>query len=361
MINITFLVSNIYKCGGVQRVVSLIANKLQETNRYKVSIVSMFKTDCRPFFELNENIIVENIFNEQFSLKKEYFRAIKGLSRYIKQNKIDILIFSGMGYGSIVKIAALNKPNMKIIAWEHQCFFFGKKMGLEWLGKRIAAIFMDAIVVLTKEDYRYYNSNLRKIKRIEQIYNPISEVSQKYQYNIDSKYIISCGSIVAQKGFDYAVEVAEIIFSEYPDWQWHIYGEGSDKRMIEQKIIEKGLQKNLILKGYSTNIEEEYKKYSIYVMTSRHEGFPMVLLEAKINRLPIVSFDCKCGPSELVLDGINGFLIREFNTHEMANKIITLIKNKEKRILFSNNCALEIENLSIENVLKKWEELLYSI
>lgn len=361
MTKVTFLVTNIYKCGGVQRVVSTIANKLSCLDKYEISIISVFKTDNKPYFSLNRNIIIRNLYNDPFSIKKGFIRILKRLRITLKAYEDEVLIFSGMGYGSLIKFATIGMKRIKIIGWEHQSFSFGKILGLEWIGKRIAAKYMDAIVVLTKYDYLSYMEGIKKIKCIKQIYNPIREENKELSYNISSKYIISCGALVSQKGFDIAVDVAKNVFERYPDWQWHIYGDGDQREIIENKIYENNLQNNFILKGYCKDINNKYGSYSMYVMTSRHEGFPMVLLEAKANKLPIVSFDCKCGPNEIINNDINGYLITCFDYDDMSKKIIDLIENKEKRNEFSINSSIGLEDLQIEKIINEWDKLISSI
>ena len=360
MTKVTFLVTNIYKCGGVQRVVSIIANRLSSLNKYQISIISVFKTDNQPYFDLNDRIIVKNLYSEPFDVRKGFIKILKKLRRIINNDEIDVLIFSGMGYGSIVKLATLGNKNIKVIGWEHQSFSFGKKFGLEWIGKRLAAKYMDAIVVLTKDDYLSYKLGIKKINNIKQIYNPINGEVLAAGYNSYSKCIISCGSLVPQKGFDMAVDIAKKVFEKYPDWQWHNYGDGEDREIIESKILKNNLQDNFILKGYCENINDKYKDYSMYVMTSRHEGFPMVLIEAKANKLPIVSFDCKCGPNEIVNNNINGYLVSCFDNDEMSNKIIKLIENEEKRKTFSLNSSIGLEKLQIEKIIIEWDKLICS-
>lgn len=361
MTKVTFLVTNIYKCGGVQRVVSTIANKLSCLSKYEISIISVFKTDNKPYFYLNDNITIRNLYNEPFSIRRGFIRILKKLRRTLNIYEDDVLIFSGMGYGSIIKLATIGIKKIKIIGWEHQSFSFGKILGLEWIGKRIAAKYMNAIVVLTKYDYLSYREGIKKIKCIKQIYNPISDDNKGLNYNTSSKYIISCGSLVSQKGFDIAVDVAKNVFEKYPDWQWHIYGDGDQRGIIENKIYENNLQNNLILKGYCKNINDKYGSYSMYVMTSRHEGFPMVLLEAKANKLPIVSFDCKCGPNEIVNNNINGYLVSCFDYEEMSKRIIDLIEDKEKRNEFSINSSIGLKNLKVEKIVSEWDKLISSI
>lgn len=111
------------------------------------------------------------------------------------------------------------------------------------------------------------------------------------------------------KGFEYLIEVSKLVFARYPDWQWHIYGDGEIeyKNKIIDLIQQNNLQKHIILQGNRSDIYDLYQNYSFYVMTSRYEGLPMVLLEAKAKKLPIVSFDINSGPSDIIRDGIDGF------------------------------------------------------
>ena len=360
MKKITFFVEDIFKCGGVQRVVSIISNKLYKLG-YEISIILLFKTNENPFFTLESNIKVYNLFEESFDLRINYIKIIRKINKFIKNYNTDIFINAGVGYTLLTYPALKKRKEIKSISWEHQNFYFGKKFGMEWIGKRIAANKLDGIIVLTKYDLNSYNNNIKKIKNIWQIYNPIDNVIYNSNYNPDTKKIISCGSLSLQKGFDFLVEVARIVFEKYPDWQWHIWGDGIERRLIENKIKEYNLSNNLILKGYSKNVYEKYKDYSIYCMTSRHEGFPMVLLEAQGNGLPIISFDCKCGPREIVDDNENGYLINCFDIKDMAYKICDLISNREKRIEFSGKMFSKVNTFDIDTVIEKWIKLIESI
>ena len=110
--------------------------------------------------------------------------------------------------------------------------------------------------------------------------------------------------------------------------------------------------------GTSNNMNEVYKQHSIYVMTSRYEGFAMVNIEAHYAHLPIVSFNCNCGPDEIIQDGVNGYLINCFDIEEMANKIVYLIEHENARNEMSNKTMLDKEKLKLDNIMKKWEGIL---
>ena len=124
-------------------------------------------------------------------------------------------------------------------------------------------------------------------------------------------------------------------------WILEIYGEGSLRKELQDKIDSLNLTDTLVLKDNEKNIQSKYLEGSIYVMSSRYEGMPMVLLEAMSYGLPLVSFDCPCGPKDIIKDGKNGFLIKFGNTNEMAEKINYLIENENERIKMgkkSKNC-----------------------
>ena len=196
---------------------------------------------------------------------------------------------------------------------------------------------------------------------IYQIYNPMVTNKAYKNYNLDSKLIISAGRLSKEKGFDYLVETAKLVLTKHQDWTWKILGDGEEREFIEKKIIEYGLKDRLILEGNVTNIEEYYRNAAMYVMTSRHEGFGLVLTEAKANQIPCVSFDCDMGPREIILDSINGYLIKCFEIKEMADKISWLIENDSIRLEFSNKALVDTEKYQLEVVIAKWINLFEGI
>lgn len=181
-----------------------------------------------------------------------------------------------------------------------------------------------------------------------------------YHYNSQSKKIITVGRIDYAKGYEILIKVAQIVLKNNPDWQWHIYGEGDIEysRYIQNLIDESSLKNKVILKGTRKNIYNIYPEYALQVVTSRYEGFSMVLLEGKANSLPAISFDIYSGPSDLIMNGINGYLIPPGDINEMANKINELIKNEQKRIDFSQHARDNIDKFIKNNVILKWVALL---
>jgi glycosyltransferase involved in cell wall biosynthesis len=346
---------NAFQFGGIERVVSLLTNELINTEKYEIEIISLFKTNKSPFFSLDERIRVSNIFEKPFDLRKNFVKAVRGSRKFAKNNKFDVLITAGMGY---VPFTWLAFRNTRHISWEHSNISIGNKFGITWLGRQIAYRYMNDIVVLTKRDLNNYKKQFPKVKNIKQIYNPAEYEISKSDYNVESKKILSCGRLAHQKGFDILIDVAKKVLYENPDWQWDIYGDGEDRPALEKKISDNKLEDKVVLKGSVKSMRGIYERYSLFVLTSRYEGFGLVITEAQSYKLPVVSFNCNCGPDELIEHNVNGYLIDNFDLNEMARKISDLIKDKEKRMMFSSETSLKKDKLKIEVFKNKWENLI---
>ena len=153
------------------------------------------------------------------------------------------------------------------------------------------------------------------------------------------------------------IGVAQEMLKTSSDWQWDIYGDGSLKNEIENQIRNAGLENNVFLKGRVNNIHEIYNDYSMFVMTSYYEGLPLVLLEAQSAKLPIVSFDCPTGPSDIIVDGINGELIPTYDIKMMADRLLLLLSDENKLGEYSNKSSINLHKFSKDTVLREWLEL----
>ena len=193
------------------------------------------------------------------------------------------------------------------------------------------------------------------------IYNNIDDrLLTDSKYDCESKKIITVGRIDIQKGLEYLLQIAKKVLDSHPDWQWDVYGDGDEpyKSAIIEQSKELGLEGRLNFMGNRDNIYELYSNYSLYVMTSRFEGLPMVLLEAKCKELPIVSFDINSGPSDIVLEEVNGYLVEPFDVDAMVEKINFLIEHPEVRAGFSAHAYDNIDSFRKEAVMENWKSLI---
>ena len=213
----------------------------------------------------------------------------------------------------------------------------------------------DAIVSLTEKDAEFFRTH--NYSRVYAIHNPMPEKKREIPA-IRKKQIVTVGNVNRGKGMDLLAEVAQRVLEKNPDWKWIVAGTGEMSGFLEAFIEEDGLQEGLILAGRVEDVDTLLAESSIFVLTSRSEGLPMCLLEAKVYRVPIVSFDIEMGPDEIITDGVNGYLIRPFDTEEMAEKLQMLMEDEKRRQQFSAQVSLGDEKFRIGTIIQQWNQIL---
>ncbi len=356
---ICLVLKKINKGGGIPRVVTYLANVLSEKHNVTILSFEGGGETRKLIYNLDTKVECTFLFDQVNNYKKSFLKINRAVEKYFNNNTYDTVIISGMDYIPFFVLYLLKFPKSKFIAWEHSNYSIGKVFGLKWIGRKIALKRFDKIVVLTKQDKKLYEKNESNIRKLEQIYNPDFLENCDWSYNSESKKIISCGALTYQKGFDIALDAAKIVFEKISDWKWEIWGDGEDYNFLNNKIKELGIEKNVELKGFSNNIINQYKDYAFFALTSRYEGFCMVILEAMKCGLPIVSFDINCGPSEIIKG--NGFLVPAYDIEKMAESIIKLINDKDARCEYSEQSRKIIKDFGKENFIVAWERIIEDI
>lgn len=355
---IGFLLGNLQGNGGIARVVSIIANELCADN--DIFIISFCPAIEPAGYTYNVKIHCVRLYDNRISMTNAILRchAVSKVREYLKKKQIDILLACGELYFPLA-ILATNKTHAKCFCWEHSDPAGTNDHRFQMLSRRFAVRAADKIIVLTKAAQCYYEKELKCNKRkITQLYNPVGKkVAQSEGYDSTSRVILSVGRLTYQKNFQLLVKIASIILTKYPDWKWEICGEGEERKELEKLIADNRLEGKLILRGQVKNIYSEYKKYSFMVMTSRYEGFPMTLIEAEANRLPLIAFDIPTGPNEIIEDGVNGYLIRNNNIDSMIAKIIELIENESLREKMAESGYKKANEFQIDKILKQWRRI----
>lgn len=363
MKNICFIAPDFSVFGGAEKVLYTMALDLCEN--YNVYIVSIWSASNKTIGPLPDNInyfvLQDGPIRRKVTL---YPKKIWELIRYINKSKINVVFLMG-SYPAVFVSSLKPFTKAKYVFCDHSSLMS------QWDIKRIrnarkhASKWADKTIVLTKKSLADYKEKFGiKDSKIDYIYNYIDEAVFKHssdKYATDSKKIVTAGRFGPEKGFDMLVDVAAMVFKRHPDWVWDLFGDGEELEKIKDLISKKNLKNNLILKGRTENMYDKYKDYSMYVLTSYREGLPLVLLEAKANRLPIVSFNVITGPSEIVQDNIDGFLIDCYDKEQMADKICTLIENKDLREQFSCRSYDNLDVFKKENILNKWTCLIDSL
>lgn len=357
MKKICFLSGDMSRTGGTERVTAMIANELSKKPHYKIHVLSVTNEQMSSFFELETTVYHDAVLRQStVNLKRDYFKVVSGIRQYIKKHEIDILIEVDV-ICNLYTIPATRFTKTRIISWEHFNYYSNNGSKLRDVSRKLTKYFSNHIITLTEQDRQNYSQSLNVSDKVTCIYNPIQLVEAQ-PYNTDTKQILSVGRLTYQKGFDLLCEVAKDVLPKHPDWTWVIIGEGEDRAMLEQKIKEYHLENRLILKGNQKEMEPYYRNSSLYVMTSRYEGLPMTLLEAKSYQLPIVSFDCQTGPRDLILNEQNGYLVEDNNIPLMIEKLNKLLSNASLRKEFSSRTLVDIEKFGIDEIISKWISLL---
>lgn len=359
MKKIALLVYDISKIGGAERVSSVIANEL--VNYYDVQIISMVhRFDDIPY-QLDNRIKCTFISGSvNYRLRELVSHSRKKLRKILRSEKIDVMMSMGCYSGFVGAVDAFGLKT-KVIFCDHSAIASQLDDKTITLARRISCKLSTHTVVLTLKSYNDYIKMFKVPKRkISQIYNWIDEHVYEYTKPYDNKTnkIITVNRIAEEKGMDLLLEVAKKLKSINNNWTWDIYGDGPDFEKIKRLIKEYGLEKKVFLKGQENEIYKKYSLYSLFVLTSYREGLPLVLLESKANNIPSISFDVETGPSEIIEDSVNGYLIKPFDVDDMVSKINELLNNQNKLLEFSKNCKKDIDKFSKDTILKEWKELI---
>lgn len=354
---IAYVIECMCNSGGMERVLSVSANIL--CREVDISIITIYQRNRPYYFPLNDCIScydlgVEDVSNSKFLKHK--------LSEFLTNYQFDIVI--SMGGIDMYALHSIKDGSKKIV-WFHFAIDIAKTT---WAGpnpsiigkikaqlltwKRIYhAQQYDKIIVISKADLNAWNKYTDKASLI---YNPIT-IESPDNSELNEKAVISVGRLDYQKGFDFLINAWKTVSEKHPDWKLDIYGEGPLKEQLQEQINNLQLSSSVTLCGRTPNITEKYAQHSIYVMSSRAEGLGLVLLEAAFCGLPLISYDCPSGPSEIIKDGTNGYLIPTVGDVTMlADRICQLIENADLRKQMGNKAKQMVELFLPEKIKEEW-------
>ena len=355
MKRICFFSGDITRHGGTERVSVMIANKLMETGNYLINFLSLTESAEIPFFTLHQSIKHYKLSDKWLTPGPKYLTIIPKLHRFIKEHEIEIIIDIDMVL-DVLSIPAVKGTNTRIISWEHFDFKYEMASLYRRCILKYSVKHTDHIVTLTDATKRAYEDTLKRKNNITTIYNPIQELPD-HGTEAREKWLITVTHLIPIKGIDYLCRVSVEILKKYPEWKWIVAGDGEERSYIQKVIRDNNLQKQLILTGLVNNINPYLAKARIFVLTSRSEGLPMVLLEAKAYRLPSVSFDIS-GSNEIIEDGVNGYLIKDFDCEAMIRKLAHLIENEALQNEFSANSWNNLSKFQMDGIISRWDTLL---
>ena len=351
-INIVFLVHDIHFGGGGERVTINLANYFEDKG-YDVTIVSLSPQSISNTFPINSRIEIKYLdinFSTGSNAAKKVLSVFR-INNYFRHH-INKSIVLGIGnYPSLLLCLLPKRKNIKTIGCQHLAYSGIKNT---WAILR-SLLFkrLDCIVSLTIRDLPKY----KKLNKNSVVIPNSISFRPAQPASLTNKRILFVGRMVYEKGYDILIEVLKKVSERHKDWDFRIIGDGPLKNKIVKQIELSGIKEKISVLGSTKLISEEYLKSSLFLMTSRTEGLPMVLLEAQACGLPIVSFDCETGPSDIIVDNSNGFLIDCYDTDKMVEKISMLCTDYDIRLKFGQQALKNVENFRPESINSKWEDL----
>jgi glycosyltransferase involved in cell wall biosynthesis len=358
LIKLLYITNGIAASAGLERVLSIKASYLVDKMNYEVHILSLNEDGIEPFYQFSKNINFHSIpYNGLLSY-------LKGIRKTVHKVAPDIISVCDDGLkGFFVPIYLKKTCPMiyerhvsKVISNNDSNIISKIRTQISYRLMSIGGKLYDKFIVLTEQNKLEW----KNLSNIEVISNPLSFCPEKSS-NLNNKKVILVGKLSFQKGQDLLINAWTIIAQKHPDWSLEIYGKKDNEDFYQKLIKQNGLENNISLYDPVSNIEQKYLDSSIYVMSSRFEGFGMVLIEAMICGLPCVSFDCPYGPSDIIKNEEDGFLIPNGNIKELAEKIIFLIENKEERIRMGTNAKINVKRYLPENIVSQWDNLFSAL
>lgn len=377
-LKIVYLTPALYMAGGVERVLTLKANYFAEHFGYDITIILTEGKDKPLFYPLSDNIKVINLdigFEELwmcgflkkiFVYLKKQRKFKKLLSEQLTLLRPDItvsLLRREINFLNTIQDGSKKVGELHINRANYRNFeandsnLFKTLFAKFWMHSLVAKLKkLDRFIVLTEEDKDAWP----ELKNICVIPDPLSFVPTKFS-ELKEKRVIAVGRYVYQKGFDLLLQAWSKIEKQHPDWQLTIFGDGNrtpyEKQMEALEIDDKRCHLN----GPTSNIQQEYIDSSIFVFSSRFEGFGMVLVEAMACGLPVISFDCPCGPKDIIKDGKDGILVGNGNIDLLASELSKMMNIETLRQSMSKEGLKNAQRFYIGHIAEQWKLLFESL
>ena len=391
MAKICLIASSLFSMGGEQRVAAVIANELAENNQIVAYTMDEEKEKQNNPYQVSDRIEIRKTVQPQFGLlsrtvrrcirevnertnffyqKKAFYHILeyayfckawqKQMIEELKKEHYDVILAVSGGNTIRLGLIADKLDCDRTVGWEHNAYeaYFETKGLYFWhmdqlFGESIRSL--DHCVVLNHYIAKKYKEAFQK--DCDVIYNPRSFVSEE-KSDLSQKKFVACGRCIRQKGFDLLIDSFYEFSKKDKEWTLTIVGDGDMRPQLEEQIEKYQLKDRVTITGYTNDVKRYLREASVYLLSSRWEGFPMVLTEAFEMGLPVVAYDITAvGP--LVTDGREGYLAKSFDIKEFAEKMYQITRDtKEGKKQMAAYALEKAESLAIENIIIQWKDLL---
>ena len=369
--------------GGAERVAVMWANGFANRG-YDIFLATNYNEPIT--YKVDQQVRSLNIFPSTQNKLKKWWGALSSLRKLIKEEKPDVVIGVMSTCSMMAKLASIG-THCRVIATEHNAFerpasaLFSKH---DWFMKFVANRLYDAITVLTDADRQIV---AKKFKHVFTLPNPLSIQPIEMVFK-KKKVILAAGRLDVwhTKGFDLLIrawgnvvsslklqvskelepettETCNLKLETISPWRLQIAGTGSEEslRYLKQLSKENGVEDSVDFLGFRTDIEELYKQSEIFVLSSRYEGFGLVLIEAMSQGCACVACDYKGRQREIIQDDSQGLCCEPDDVEPLAESIKKMIEDEEYRKSVQLKAIERSKTYSIDNIIDRWETLLTQI
>ncbi len=379
---ILFVIDKMLNYAGIERILSCKMNYLAEQPDYEIYLTTYEQKKHKLPYNLNNKISYKPL---DASLPQRSDNTLyKWLTKYIQTRKLfkkqfqkitekiqpdivictvysfqvlDIIINTTYHINAKSIIESHTKGETVTIAYKFQYNRLLHKILSLWDNHIMKSLIRsNCIVTLTNEDTYFWSPYAKEIRVIPNMLTIKPKIVKDY----NTKRVISAGRYMSEKGFDMLLEAWNLLSIEFADWQLYIYGNGN--RTPFQNIVNKYKMSDQVhLMPATKDIAKEFSESSIYVMSSRYEGFGLVLAEAMSCGLPCISFDCPYGPREIITDGEDGILVEDGNINVLAQKMENLMADSTLRKAMGTKAIQNIARYNPEAIMNRWITLFNNI
>jgi glycosyltransferase involved in cell wall biosynthesis len=353
-------------CGGAERVASTLVNAWAQRGDH-VSLVVTYsgRGDC--FYDLHPEVkltyLADCVPNDARGLTGQ-FKRLLAARRLIRAHRADVVVsfLTHVNFRAIIAAAFSGVP---VIACEHT----DPAADSRPLGWRIAARllypFASSVTLLTHSIEKAFRRSV-PFARTHVMPNPLPDAllscARPVAVTSGRRRLLACGSLNTHKQFDKLIDAFSRISDDVPDWDLWIWGEGPQRAMLESRIDTLKLADRVKMPGASATLWNEMNRGEALVLSSHHEGLPMVLMEGMAIGLACVSFDCPSGPRELIDDGIDGLLVAPDDVGALANSLRRVLLDPALRESLGEASRRSVrERYSIQHILARWDALFGSV
>lgn len=361
---ILFLIGSLSNSGGMERVLTFQANYFADKLGYDVSILTYEKSDKPDFFPLSTKVkrifisplreTHQNKFINLYLFKKYLKLLKKDIEQLLFEESFDICLSFGLE-GNF--LCSINDKSKKIVEFHFSNDFFKQNstriIQRIWRNYRFRKSITnlkryDKMVVLTETDRNIWKKYLDNVVAIN---NP-NVIETTKSSTLENAIAVSLGRLTKEKGFDRLIEIWDLLSKNGQKWELHVYGRGPEYDNLNAQIANRNLRDKIKIFEPVKDVNTVYENASLYLMTSRFEGFGLVLIEAMSFGLPVVSYNL-VGPSELINNGYNGFLIENGNKKDFSEKTNLLIESEAKRKELGANSLEFVKKFSPDIIMKQ--------